>query len=1062
MNKKIISAMLFGAMLIAPGCTFVSCSDYDAEIAELRDQISVQASSLKELSDEKLANVTAEIELLKAEAEDIREAYEAADNATQQATLAAAQALVEAAQAELEAALKAAEERIAANEGSVAALIEADATLQTAIDAAQARADKAYELAVAAAAQAEKNADDIKKISEDLDAIRTTLAAQISVLGDEVKALSATIGEQQAAIEAQQAAIEALQKDQAEIAKVNETIAQIQSEIAANKAALEKMITDEVAAVSAQITTINASIETLTAGYQAADAALKVEIDGLKTALETTNTNLTNLSDEIAKVNGLVDVLFTDLGNLITGVILQDDSQVENVYARVTNWTTNPGGQTYYDRSGTQPKVYFPYKKSDGSHETLYQNQYNVESEGGYLYVTINPNTINFAGQSLELLNSLNDASDEYTLEKAAVSERTTPITRAAEKSNGLYQVALINSFNEDNKGNYTALMNRPTSTTSSNVAYALAAPYKAKVKNAETGKVEEVKRYVYSKYELKLNATPATALTNTDFELKATYLDADGREQYASASAACDLKVSSLEGVLELLPAKAVPAKSGKKVYKKYIECVNAVAPAATGTKVQAAVTAMNATTGLCTVLGESDGELYNKIAVNVPEQYNGYIFTYDYYIWNYDGSIYKNTYKVIYTQPLIEEQTIDMLSTPSSNSTAVEAESRANSQFSTKLCMTSRNADWIKNVDYVKVEGSASIDAVTFYDNAAVPAQVLNVPLISGASAATPITAAQARKIKNLTLTYNPANLVLDGLNTVYVVFYNAQGNEVNTVKVTLKMLYPEPGLKDLIQRIPVAFNGDVTIAWAKYDPANPGHGYYELSGSYNNVSRALDSYGSFIRFNDPTSYSTINRNLDYKPALFPSHHTSTRMIVPNVAIDGDNDKGINKKGLYIYELEAGVDYFGFGNIWKATENFQLKWESPIYHASWQPVELTVGYPGTVNLTQANIKSDDPSTAITENIVYFGASKDNRIASIEIEAVNPTSQNTGLITNYEVLPSITAPEKVVFETDGSVAMQGPATVDFKLKITDVFGCVKYRDIKVKIDANSAGANKK
>ncbi len=1058
MNKKIISAMLFGAMLIAPGCTFVSCSDYDAEIAELRDQISVQASSLKELSDEKLANVTAEIELLKAEAEDIREAYEAADNATQQATLAAAQALVEAAQAELEAALKAAEERIAANEGSIAALIEADATLQTAIDAAQARADKAYELAVSAAAQAEKNADDIKKISEDLDAIRTTLAAQISVLGDEVKALSATIGEQQAAIEAQQAAIEALQKDQAEIAKVNETIAQIQSEIAANKAALEKMITDEVAAVSAQITTINASIETLTAGYQAADAALKVELDGLKTALETTNTNLTNLSDEIAKVNGLVDVLFTDLGNLITGVILQDDSQVENVYARVTNWTTNPGGQTYtyYDRSGTQPKVYFPYKKPDGSHETLYQNQYNVESEGGYLYVTINPNTINFAGQSLSLLNSLDNASDEYTLEKAAVSERTTAITRAAEKTNGLYQVALTNNFN---KGNYTALMNRPT--TSSNVAYALAAPYKAKVKNAETGKVEEVTRYVYSKYELKLNATPATALTNVDFSLNVK--NGNGTQTYPSAG--YSFKVSGLEGVLELLPAKAVPAKSGKKVYKKYIECVNAVAPSATSTKVQAAVNAMNTTAGLCTVLGESDGDLYNKIEVSVPEQYNGYIFTYDYYIWNYDGSIYKNTYTVIYTKPLIEAQTIELFNTPNSNSTRVEAEGRANSKFGATLCMTDRNADWINHVDHVKVEGVsgnlALIDAVTFFDNATVPAQVLNVPVISGSSAATQISTAQARKIKNMTITYNPANFVLGKKYTIPVVFYNAQGNEVNTVNVEFTMQKPVER-DDLINRIPVAFveGTNTTIAWAKYDPTTPGYGYYELSGSYNNVIRPLDSFDSFIRFNDPTVYSASNGNLAYKPTLFPGYYNSTKMIVPNAAIDRDT-KGT--QGAYLYNLQAGVQYYGFSNLWQATENFQLKWESPIYHAGWQNVELTVGYPGNAELTQANIKSDDPSIAGTNNwITYFGASKDNRIASIEIEAVNPTSENTGLFTNYEVLPSTTAPEKVVFETGGSVAMQGPAAVEFMLKITDVFGCVKERKITVKVDPNEAGANKK
>ncbi len=1055
MNKKIISAMLFGAMLIAPGCTFVSCSDYDAEIAELRDQISVQASSLKELSDEKLANVTAEIELLKAEAEDIREAYEAADNATQQATLAAAQALVEAAQAELEAALKAAEERIAANEGSIAALIEADATLQTAIDAAQARADKAYELAVSAAAQAEKNADDIKKISEDLDAIRTTLAAQISVLGDEVKALSATIGEQQAAIEAQQAAIEALQKDQAEIAKVNETIAQLQSEIAANKAVLEKMITDEVAAVSAQITTINASIETLTAGYQAADAALQAEIDGLKTALETTNTNLNNLSAEIAKVNGLVDVLFTDLGRLITGVIIQDVSQIENVYAKVTNWTTHPADRPssdYFDAAGVGNKVYFPYKGAENG-ITLSKNQYNYESDGGYLYVTVNPSTINFAGQKLYLVDSKNQEADKdafYSIGLAEVSKEHL-IQRATGDDNGygLYKFAVTNKF-----GANVA----PAAVDASKNLYAVAAAYKAKVKN-EKGETVEVDRYVTSKYELQLKPVLATALTSADFELKvSSATDADEIDTSVDKA----FKVLDLSTKFELTPCYDSKKRADKKVYKKYIQCVKAVSSLNTSTNVTGAVEYMNDKPGFQTALSESDANFNGFDVSDVAAAYNGYIFTFDYYIWNYDGSIYKKTYEVTFTKPLYEEEPIAMTHIPES-SNPVEIIGKTNSEFSKSKSMTTKNAEWKANVAFAKVTAArnskgkiAPIDKVLFY-NATGVSTSCDITVNSNGSSDFVSVSGKTANIKNMTFIYNPSKFSLYDEYVFNLEFYNAQKNIVTTIPVKFTM--NKPIIYDAkVDIIPAAFVDDskeLIIAWAKYDPAQPNAASWSWSNAFNYVGEDF-GMGSYVRFDDPTAYNVANQNTQYKPiTTFPTAIGTNMMIVPSVAVDGEKRGGSD----YVYELEAAVQYFGLSNLWDATygKKFKIKWQSRIAHATWQVNPLTVEYPGSVTLTQSKIDSKDVSKSTKPQINYFGG-RDSQIANIQIVAETPGA-DTGLFQTFEVRS-----DGIYFETtnDESLSSIKETTVRFKVIVTDVFGVTVERPIEVTVNPNSTGANKK
>ena len=45
MNKKFLSAILFGALMVTSTGTFVSCKDYDGDIEELWDAVGGKASA---------------------------------------------------------------------------------------------------------------------------------------------------------------------------------------------------------------------------------------------------------------------------------------------------------------------------------------------------------------------------------------------------------------------------------------------------------------------------------------------------------------------------------------------------------------------------------------------------------------------------------------------------------------------------------------------------------------------------------------------------------------------------------------------------------------------------------------------------------------------------------------------------------------------------------------------------------------------------------------------------------------------------------------------------------
>lgn len=326
MKRKFISAMLFGALLIAPATTFVGCADYDDDIENLQGQITNNATTLEQLTKEKIQNVETEIESLKAANKQLQEALDKAKSEgtdADAATLAAAQKLVEDAQAQLQAALDAVngditgingnisslDARLLAQDGrlkSVESLLAADGKLTLAINDAQALAEKAYNLAEQTAATAEANKQAIKDAADNLKSIKESLEGQINTLSDKVNDLSKKLADQNADITAQINSLKSQLND------ANEGISANGDKIKANKQKIDEIV-GQLTELQNQINANKSKVETLESNYLskvnelvAGQNGLKTSIEGLKSANETINQRLESAEGRLDTIEDLI------------------------------------------------------------------------------------------------------------------------------------------------------------------------------------------------------------------------------------------------------------------------------------------------------------------------------------------------------------------------------------------------------------------------------------------------------------------------------------------------------------------------------------------------------------------------------------------------------------------------------------------------------------------------------------------------------------------------------------------------------------------------------------
>lgn len=1123
MKRKFISAMLFGALLIAPATTFVGCADYDDDIENLQDQITNNATTLDQLTKEKIQNVETEIESLKAANKQLQEALDKAKSEgtdADAATLAAAQKLVEDAQAQLQAALDAVngditgingnisslDARLLAQDGrlkSVESLLAADGKLTLAINDAQALAEKAYNLAEQTAATAEANKQAIKDAADNLKSIKESLEGQINTLSDKVNDLSKKLADQNADITAQINSLKSQLND------ANEGISANGDKIKANKQKIDEIV-GQLTELQNQINANKSKVETLESNYLskvnelvAGQNGLKTSIEDLKSANETINQRLEsaegrldtiedliaslakssdvtssidqlrqeieakfgNLNEEgkddtvasliagintsitsiqgdieridgeITKINGLIDVLFTDLSNLITGLIVQDYSDFNAVFAQVAkyNVTPNETGKTYYVNNTTEQEAYFPYKGATGG-DQRHINNYTVQQYCGDVYATINPNTVSFEGQTLALLNSLDNANREYKLTKAVASNKL--ITRAAAK-NGLYK------FSVYNENQNVGFLPEHVGDGKDDV-YALAATNQG-LKGKDNKDIKD--RRVYSKYELKFKPTNITSYNRAVLSVRPI---SAGTLQPEAVETGVD------KFCFEKLTGCQFDIVANQKVYAKYIECVGA--KSASGQEDANERTNMNKNAGFKTTLKESNinkvtsgasvsiNELFNTITVNNAK--NGYTYTYDYYTWDYNGAITKHQFKVIYTEAMYNENAISYEHTPASASD--QTTPGTNTAFSHTLSMTSKNNVWKDNVKTIQVVGS-DIPNMTVYFNKADGAVVKTLNVLNGSSAKTStLTTSELNNIKNLSFKYNPTT-VAPGDYKFTVKFYDRNGNVVTSVDVKVTIKVPTT-LADKIERIHRVFAGDDVILYAADNGTNA---FANMSSAFVNVGQNLTANNGTGRifFADALSnYPTTpaNENTQYKPVIANNATCYThkgniffdnQFVVPYVSV----------KNEHVYNLTVGAKYYGFNDYWtpqaKEGTRFNVKVVSPIYHAinfEQRPIELS--YPQVLTLGDNIFSATNPADH-SKTIKYLGTDRDALIAStkIEVSAADNILEVTKTVNNS-------------FE----LKLKGTAGVadgqDFKLNfvVTDVFGKEKSYPITVTFKKNT------
>lgn len=1138
MKRKFISAMLFGALLIAPATTFVGCADYDDDIENLQGQITNNATTLDQLTKEKIQNVETEIESLKAANKQLQEALDKAKSEgtdADAATLAAAQKLVEDAQAQLQAALDAVngditgingkisdlDARLLAQDGrlkSVESLLAADGKLTLAINDAQALAEKAYNLAEQTAATAEANKQAIKDAAANLKSIKESLEGQINTLSEKVNDLSKELAKQNADITAQINSLKSqlsdanegisangdkINKNKQKIDEIVGQLTELQNQVAKNKLAVETLesnylskaegiklntsindlknaneaIEGRLEAAEGRLDTIDELIESLAKSSDVTKDINKLReeieakigklneedkddtvaslIAGINGNITTINGNIEKINKKIEAIEGLVNVLFTDLSNLITGVIYQD-AKFDMVYGKITAANLQTSNWTDATSQMTKPndnKVYFP-SKGKANNITRVMGTYMMQHTGGQIYATINPASIDFNGSKLNLVDSEDNAHGQFTL--GAAETANVKLQRAASK-NGLYAFEIQSKF-ADNSSNAPV--------TNDRAVYALQASYKAheNVTNKD-GKTEnkEATRKIYSKYDIQLNPTAASRVEYNDFEIP----EITAKRHTGTGVTWSGVPEEKYNFDFESVDANMVVTftlKTDKPVYAKYIE------PTVGKENLN-----LNNCAGLSKAMTAED-ENFETVTVDLSKCLNKEV-AFDYYIWNYDGSVEKKIYVLYVTRPMINAAELTETVNPKGNTTQTHTTS-----FDKTPCLNGSFNIWKSNANRFSIENvqGAALKSVKF-----VNAQGASVISVNQTQFGNKEVLRNHDNIKGLKFDYDPSRMVYGETYSFDVVFYNDNNVSNNLVnKVTIKYSLGSFGndCAALISPLEKAFDGKTynnnevlfgsdydwgtTIAWATFEN---GHATYKLNASFNHLDRVTN--GCYAAIKDVTDYyvGTPNDRSGYKTlnGVWFEKNANGDVIVnaPLIAVSKKDAAGEKHVG-FVYDMKIGVKHYGLENLWYAglQKNFKLVFKSPIYNARDLSIATkTVGYPGEIIISNNDITGYDPSKSGNVKINFLGASQDDRIAKMAVDVIPLDKHKEGYLVEAAKLVKADGSEAVngigatgiKIKAGGLTALQGPDNIRFNLAITDVFGCTRNVKFTVKLDPN-------
>ena len=253
-----------------------------------------------------------------------------------------------------------------------------------------------------------------------------------------------------------------------ELNGIKENVAKVAEEAAANLAAAEKILNERIDKVVETLNTkvdqsvFDAKVIEIVEAYQAADQLLQDqiddladELDALKQAVEKNTNDIKDLTDKYDILADKLNEIDESLKNLITGILLQaTENPVFGSFSLPMNVQSNVL-MAYYGETG-EYGIEFPSKYpryyvnanealSEKDIEMLGVTSY-TEADGativgnaGKVYVTVNPSNVNFEGQTLPIVNSLDEESGiKLSPLKYSDKKLTFGYSRSAE--NGLYE----------------------------------------------------------------------------------------------------------------------------------------------------------------------------------------------------------------------------------------------------------------------------------------------------------------------------------------------------------------------------------------------------------------------------------------------------------------------------------------------------------------------------------------------------------------------------------------------------------------------------------------------
>lgn len=778
-------------------------------------------------------------------------------------------------------------------------------------------------------------------------------------------------------------------------------------------------------------------------------------IAGINTSITSIQGDITRIDGEITRIDGLIDVLFTDLSNLVTSLEIQDNT-FDAVWGRVT--AANVGS---FAKDDTMRLVCFPEKSNRKATRAF--DEYTVEDVSGDMYLTINPTDIDFDNLKVDLRNSLDEKSTAYTLTRAEVAEGHL-ITRATKAQNGLYHFR------------YKCGNTKPSAEPQvSNVAYAATVTFPWTKK----GEKKPSERSVYSKYDITFRPTRATAVASDGFGIG---FDSEVNT-FNQTSVVNQPSWNSIEtkGVVRPVANKENPdaaflvkllLNTDHKVYAKYIKCTNALNSnggydanaVADINKQSSAFDKVIYATDKAT---DKDDPDFKSLTIDV-NKYNGYTVSFDYYIWNYDGSVLKRTYTLNFTKPLIADDNAHAEVTPE----AKTEQTAFADDFANTLCMDAKRSIWTGkatkfNVLPISGEDAGSVKSVTLTS-----ADKQTNYVSCNYNNTTKVALNHQNEIKNLKFAYDPTTIDLNKTYKFKVVFYDANDNEVNTVNVSYTMKTPTKW-KEKIVRGTNLFNNNVAIFWAMSELDSNGNivaAYGDFSSIIANVNMNFDNEGSKILFKNTDVYSQQNNNLTYQPTSGLTSYD--KFVVPFAAVDNN----------HIYNISAGVEYFGCRNLWQAVGgdgDFAVKFASRVLNAKGFNASATIAYGASTNINNASINAYDPSKGFSNGqgtkMNFLGSSIDAQIKDVKVKFMNEGDKPLfskayladaagnmveDMLTNTVTTPNNAAKaDHIVLETKDKASVQlGHATVTLHLFVTDVFGHCSEKNqynITIKIDPN-------